>query len=385
MMSEDIKIKIILVDDEELILGLFRSVLQTQGYEVDIAVDGQQALQLCAENDYHIMITDLNMPNMDGMALLKRVKDRWPMMEVIVVTGYGTMQTAIEAMKVGASDFIIKPVNFEQVQFTIQRCVHKIKAAMENQELREINAQLRSVNELKDKFLAITNHEIRTPLTIIKGYMEILEMIVDAQDPEVAETLEILKNTTNELSQTVERMHLLNQANQVSLRNRPEKTDLKTLLESVCEKMRRLFDYRKIEFKVKIPDKSIVAYGSAKKLRIILQELLQNALKFTPEGGNVEVFCRDGENEVAVVVKDTGIGIPYDKQELIFTGFYEVQDSINHKSGNEEFMGGGMGIGLRLVKELVTALNGRIELLSEPGRGSVFKVVLPKSVEPVSV
>jgi two-component system phosphate regulon sensor histidine kinase PhoR len=180
-------------------------------------------------------------------------------------------------------------------------------------------------------------------------------------------------------------MHLLNQANQVSLRNRPEKTDLKTLLESVCEKMRRLFDYRKIEFKVKIPDKSIVAYGSAKKLRIILQELLQNALKFTPEGGNVEVFCRDGENEVAVVVKDTGIGIPYDKQELIFTGFYEVQDSINHKSGNEEFMGGGMGIGLRLVKELVTALNGRIELLSEPGRGSVFKVVLPKSVEPVSV
>ncbi len=384
-MSEDIKIKIILVDDEELILGLFRSVLQTQGYEVDIAVDGQQALQLCAENDYHIMITDLNMPNMDGMALLKRVKDRWPMMEVIVVTGYGTMQTAIEAMKVGASDFIIKPVNFEQVQFTIQRCVHKIKAAMENQELREINAQLRSVNELKDKFLAITNHEIRTPLTIIKGYMEILEMIVDAQDPEVAETLEILKNTTNELSQTVERMHLLNQANQVSLRNRPEKTDLKTLLESVCEKMRRLFDYRKIEFKVKIPDKSIVAYGSAKKLRIILQELLQNALKFTPEGGNVEVFCRDGENEVAVVVKDTGIGIPYDKQELIFTGFYEVQDSINHKSGNEEFMGGGMGIGLRLVKELVTALNGRIELLSEPGRGSVFKVVLPKSVEPVSV
>ena len=384
-MSDDIKIKIILVDDEELILGLFRTVLQAQGYEVDIAGDGQQALQLCAENDYHIMITDLNMPNMDGMALLKRVKDRWPMMEVIVVTGYGTMQTAIEAMKVGASDFIIKPVNFEQVQFTIQRCVQKIKAAMENQELREINAQLRSVNELKDKFLAITNHEIRTPLTIIKGYMEILEMIVDAQDPEVAETLEILKNTTNELSQTVERMHLLNQANQISLRNRPEKTDLKTLLQSVCEKMRRLFNYRKIDFEVKIPQKTIVAYGSAKKLQIILQELLQNALKYTPEGGKVEVYCRDGENEVAVVVKDNGIGIPYDKQELIFTGFYEVQDSINHKSASEEFMGGGMGIGLRLVKELVTALNGRIELLSEPGRGSVFKVVLPKSVEPVSV
>jgi signal transduction histidine kinase len=384
-MSDEIKIKIILVDDEELILGMFRTVLEMRGYEVEVAVDGQQALQLCTENDYHIMITDLNMPNMDGMALLKRVKDRWPMMEVIVITGYGTIQTAIEAMKVGASDFIIKPVNFEQVQFTIQRCVHKIKAAMENRDLREINAQLRSVNELKDKFLAITNHEIRTPLTIIKGYLEILKIIVDSQDPEVAEILEILKNTTNELSQAVERMHLLNQANYISLRNRSEKTDLKKLLQSTCEKMQRLFAYRKIKFDIQIPEKQLIVYGSTKSIRIILQELLQNALKYTPEGGKVEVYCHELEKEVALVVKDSGIGIPYDKQELIFTGFYEVQDLLNHKSGSEEFMGGGMGIGLRLVKELVTALNGRVELLSEPGRGSVFKVVLPKAIEFVAV
>ncbi|MCB0265284.1 MAG: response regulator, partial [Calditrichaeota bacterium] len=187
---DESQIRLLLVDDEAIILTLFKSALQAWGYTVDIAEDGKKALQLCNENNYHIMITDLNMPNMDGMALLKRVKSRWPMMEVIVVTGYGTIETAIEAMKMGASDFILKPVNFEQVQFTIKKCYQKIKAESENQELREINAQLRSVNEMKDKFLAITNHEIRTPLTIIKGYLEILEMIMESDDPEIAETID---------------------------------------------------------------------------------------------------------------------------------------------------------------------------------------------------
>ncbi|NIV15473.1 MAG: response regulator, partial [Aliifodinibius sp.] len=94
--------KVLVVDDEELIRNLFKNSLQKWNYKVDLAHDGQMALQKCSENDYHIVITDLNMPNMNGMSLLERIKSRWPMIEVIVITGYATIESAIEAMKIGA-------------------------------------------------------------------------------------------------------------------------------------------------------------------------------------------------------------------------------------------------------------------------------------------
>ncbi|MCB0268243.1 MAG: response regulator [Calditrichaeota bacterium] len=379
---DESQIRLLLVDDEAIILTLFKSALQAWGYTVDIAEDGKKALQLCNENNYHIMITDLNMPNMDGMALLKRVKSRWPMMEVIVVTGYGTIETAIEAMKMGASDFILKPVNFEQVQFTIKKCYQKIKAESENQELREINAQLRSVNEMKDKFLAITNHEIRTPLTIIKGYLEILEMIMESDDPEIAETIDIIRRTTLDLNSTVERMHALSRANQITWQGRKESVDLKEFLIKIREDMSGLFKHRNITLTVQTPEKQQFVMGTTPSIRIILQELLQNALKFTPDEGKVIVSVKEKDEHFVISVQDTGIGIPYEKQDLIFSDFYEVQDTINHKTSKAEFMGGGMGIGLSLVKEVVTSLRGQIELESEPNVGSTFKVYLQKATLP---
>ncbi len=382
---ENLEVKILLVDDEEIILTLFKAALQSWGYNVEVASDGQQALQKCSENTFQILITDLNMPNMDGLSLLKRVKDRWPMMEVIVVTGYGTIETAINAMKEGASDFILKPVNFDQVQFTIKKCYQKVLAAHENKELREANAQLRKLNGLKNKFLAITNHEIRTPLTIIKGYLEILSMILESDDQEVNETLEILQRTAGELNETVERMHVLTRANRAMSQVPKKRFDLVASVRSSCENMHGLFKYRAIEFVVDLPQTEIIIEGAVNNIRMIVQELLQNALKFTPDNGKVSIAIAETESEVSIIIEDTGIGIPYEEQALIFTDFYEVQDSINHKTSKAEFMGGGMGIGLSLVKEIVTTMLGRIELDSTPGVGSSFKIYLQKDTTPVPV
>ncbi len=379
---ENLDLKIILVDDEEIILSLFKTALESWGYNVETAGNGQQALQMCSENTFHIMVTDLNMPKMDGMSLLQRVKDRWPMIEVIVVSGYGTMETAIKAMKNGASDFILKPVNFDQVRFTIKKCYQKILAEHENKELREANAQLRELNGLKNKFLAITNHEIRTPLTIIKGYLEILNLILESDDQEVNETLEILQRTASELNETVDRMHALTRANRTVCQKQKGQFDVAASIRKTCENMRGLFKHRAIEFAVDIPQTPVLIVGCVNNVRVIIQELLQNALKFTPDNGKVSVVIAEIENEVCVCVKDTGIGIPYGAQELIFTEFYEVQDSINHKTSKAEFMGGGMGIGLSLVKEMVTTMRGRIELDSTPGVGSSFKIYLKKAAEP---
>ncbi len=384
---EHLDIKILIVDDEEIILTLFKSALETWGYQADIAEDGQKALQKCSEGDYQILITDLNMPNMDGMALLRRVKARWPMIEIIVVTGFGTIETAIDAMKMGASDFILKPVNFEQVQLTLKKCCQKIRADHENQALRESIAQLRELNAMKDRFLAITSHEIRTPLTIIKGYLEILEMSLEDQSPEVRETLDILLRTTRQLSETLNRMHALQRANRSGWSPPSEPVNLNALLQTVRQEMGRLFQHRQISFTVQLPETPVWVHGSPNALRIIIQELLHNALKFTPNHGRVGLTMKDNNADVEISVVDSGIGIPFGEQELIFAEFYEVQDSLHHKTSREDFMGGGMGIGLSLVKEVVTSLGGRIHLDSEPGAGSTFTISLKKAImsQPVAV
>ncbi len=372
------KPQILIVEDDELIRNIFQQSLENWGYPVDTAENGQDALDKIRKKNYHIVITDLNMPVMDGMTLLNRIKSDWPYIETIVVTGFATIESAIDALKMGAFDFILKPVNFDQVKITVKKCHHKIQADAENTHLKKINARLKELNEMKDKFLSITNHEIRTPLTIIKGYIEILDGLVQSHEPEIQEIFQILKTTIQELTQTIERMHTLSRANRGEWIAKPHLVDVTQVAHKVYNEMHRLFDHRSIQIKVSIPDHPLYIRGSFHALQIILRELLQNALKFTQDGGKVHLKIYETHKQVAICVQDNGIGIPYEKQEAIFSLFYEVQDVVYHKTSKNEFMGGGMGIGLSLVKEFITHMKGKIVVDSDPGIGSSFVVYLPK-------
>jgi signal transduction histidine kinase len=375
MKKEDLKI--LVVEDEEIIRMMFKQSFENWGFEVDTAENGKDALEKCQDNFYNIIVTDLNMPVMDGMELLKRLKAKWPYQEVIVITGYATIESAIEAMKLGAYDFILKPVNFEHVQFTINKLYIKIRAEAENEELREVNSQLMELNEMKDKFLYITNHEIRTPLTIIKGYIDVLRGLISNPNPEVSETLQILEETTGELSELVDRMHLLKSLEMGEIQKENDSLDLKEILSKVYRELGSLFKMREIELRVAVDKKPLFINGDYRQLRLVIRELLHNALKFTPDKGKVQVKMELKNEEIHYSVKDTGVGIPFDKQKLIFDRFYEIQDVVNHRSSKKDFMGGGLGIGLSMVKEILEGMNGKIEVISEPKQGSLFKIILP--------
>ncbi len=375
MKKEDVHI--LVVEDEELIRSMFRQSFENWGFQVVAAENGKDGLEKCQEHTFHMVVTDLNMPVMNGMELLKRIKARWPFIEVIVITGFATIESAIEAMKAGAHDFILKPVNFDHVQFTINKCYQKIRAQAENTELRQLNARLMELSELKDKFLYITNHEIRTPLTIIKGYLEILESMLPDSNPDVVEILEILDETTTEMNGLVDRMHLLDNLEQANYSIALQRIDLKKLMSKVYKEIVGLYNSRQIDLKIMLDKRPLIVEGDYRQLRLVLRELLQNALKFTPDKGKVRVQLELKNGRIIYSVKDDGVGVPFDKQELIFERFYEIQDVINHRTSQNEFMGGGMGIGLSLVKEIVNSMKGEIVLESEPGHGSLFRVVLP--------
>ena len=373
------EVKILVVEDEEIIRLMFQQTFESWGFQVDVAENGKDALDRCHRENYHIVVTDLNMPMMDGLELLKRIKIKWPNIEVIVITGYATIESAIDAMKHGAYDFILKPVNFDHVQFTMNKCYSKIRFEAENQELRQANSQLTELNEMKDKFLYITNHEIRTPLTIIKGYIDVLKNLVQNPNKEITETLEILDDTTEELNNLVDRMHLLEALEHGKMIPKIEQVDLRIVLAKVYREVARLFKNREIELKVVVDKKAIVIQGDYRQIQLVMRELIQNALKFTPDKGKVLVRLELKQDRIYYSVKDSGVGIPYNKQKVIFDRFYEIQDVVNHKTSKNEFMGGGLGIGLSMVKEIVTSLNGEIELISEPQHGCLFRINWPLS------
>ncbi len=372
-------VHVLIVEDEEIIRVMFQQSFENWGFQVDTAENGKEGLEKCQEKNYHIVATDLNMPVMTGMELLKKVKSKWPFIEVIVITGFATIESAIEAMKAGAYDFILKPVNFDHVQFTIDKCFQKIKRQAENTELRQLNAQLMELNEMKDKFLYITNHEMRTPLTIVKGYLDVLHNLMPEENEDLTEILEILNNTVNEMNDIVERMHMLEGLDQSEIADKSHAVDLKKLMSKVYKEMVGLYNTRNIDLKVLLDKKPMVLKGDYRQLRLVLREFMQNALKFTNDGGKVRVQLELKNKEIHYSVKDNGVGIPLEKQELIFERFYEIQDVINHRTSKQEFMGGGMGIGLSLVKNIVDSMDGKIFVDSNKNEGSLFKVILPYS------
>lgn len=372
-------IKILVVEDEELIRDIFKHSLESWGFSADTASDGKTALEMCQKESYHIVITDVNMPVMDGITLLKHLKSRWPFVEVIIVSGYASIENAIEALKIGAFDFILKPVNFDHVQLVIKKCYQKIAWQTESTELKEKNLQLKELNELKDKFLSITNHEIRTPLMIIKGYIEILEVELDDLNEEDKELVDIIKKTTQNLTETVERMHTLSHVSRGNWIGEKGNVDIVKAVYDVYSDLARLFEHRCIKVSLKMPDEPLWVKGNIFGLKLVSRELLHNALKFTQDNGKVELELCDVNDQITLIVKDNGIGIPFNKQQLIFADFYEVQDVMNHKSSTEDFKGGGMGIGLSLVKEIVNSLKGTIQFYSEPDEGTTFEIHLPKA------
>lgn len=375
--------KLLVIDDEEDVRDSYIDIFKFFGYDVDSAPNGREGILKVTKTDYDIVVTDLNMPEMDGIEVLKRVKKTKPFIEVIVITGYATLENAIKAMKIGAYDYFTKPIDMEHVKIVLSKCTQSIKSRRENEELKTLNRKLTEINELKDKFITITNHELRTPLTVIKGYLELINFYLQGNsDEDLTEALDITNETITEMVDIVEHLHDFSFFDYG--KKNYEKTEflLNDLLKTIYNEMKILFKSRNITFSF-IGNDLVKIEGDYERLKRSLREFVQNSLKFTEENGKVALSysLKPGDKNVYIEVIDSGIGIPADKQEIIFEPFYEIQNSLHHTTSKTEFMGGGIGLGLTLAKQVIESHDGHILVESEPKKGSIFTIVLPVKTE----
>jgi signal transduction histidine kinase len=371
---------ILVVDDEAPIRMLWQRFLTRWGYAHTLAENGQQALDLLRTTPYQLIVTDLTMPVMSGQELIRIVRHEQPELEIIVTTGHGTIEVAVELMKAGVFDFITKPISFNHAELIIKKCLDQIRSRRENERLRQMNRDLEALNRVKEKFIAITNHELRTPVSVLSNVIEILAE--ELKGSELESLVRMMERSGRQLNEIVSQMHEISAAKSQRLDLHLTQFPVANVCNEVVEEFALTLQRRKHRVSVGVPEELLLT-GDRAKFKKVVRELVQNAIKFTPDGGALAVSGQAAPDRcLKLEVRDTGIGIPKEHLDHIFDLFYEAGDTHHHHTSQDEFLGGGMGVGLAIVRDIVIAHGGELQVASEPGKGSTFTVIVPQSQQP---
>jgi signal transduction histidine kinase len=366
---------ILVVDDEAPIRMLWERFLTRWGYSYTLAENGQLALELLRATPYQLVVTDLTMPVMSGQELIHILKREQPEIEIIVTTGHGTIEVAVELMKAGVFDFITKPISFNHAELIIKKCQDQIRSRRENERLRQMNRDLEALNRVKEKFIAITNHELRTPVSVLSNVVEVLAQ--ELKGGEMEPLVRMMERSSRQLSEIVSQMHEISGAKSNRLDLQVTQFNVANVAEEVAEEFALTLQRRKQVMRQSVPAELLLS-GDRAKFKKVIRELVQNAIKFTPDGGEIAVAgAATPDKRLELKVRDSGIGIPKEHLDHIFDLFYEAGDTLHHHTSQDEFLGGGMGVGLSIVRDIVVAHGGELQVASEPGKGSTFTVIIP--------
>jgi signal transduction histidine kinase len=378
--------KILVVDDEKEIRGfLSKALIRMGGFQVELAESGKEALQKIEKESFDLVLTDLKMPKMDGLQLITEIAKSKPETLTMMMTGHGTIDSALEAMKRGASDYLMKPLNLDELIVRIQKVLEEkqrfVRLRDFADQLEKANQELRKIDSMKSEFVSVASHELRTPLAAIKNAVQlVLKGTAGKINENQARFLSMAERNINRLTNILNDLLNLSRIESGRIELNFEDIKLKGIIELAASSLRPHADEKSIQIDVEVSEQLPAVYGDQEKIEQILTNLISNAIKFTPEGGKVLIIAKPlskdqkgGYSErVAVSVKDTGIGIPPEHLEAIFEKFHQVEGSLHRSMG-------GTGLGLAITKGLVEAHQGKIWVESEPEKGSTFTFTLPLS------
>ncbi len=370
--------EILLVEDEPMLRNVWEKHLTRWGYRFDMAEIGENGLRQARKNRYRVVLTDLILPHLSGHDLIQTLKKEQPELEIIIVTGKATVEMAVEIMKAGAYDFITKPIDFIHAEMLLKNCMEQRMVQEDSRRLRQRTEDLESLKELKEKFIAITSHELRTPVGVLNNVVEILQKEIPSG--ELGRLVSMLSRSTSQLVEIVGKMHELSQEKSDKLALNLRSIPLLGLCREVMEEFLLYLNGRGLRCDLHVPGDLVIVADRA-KFRRVIRELVQNAIRFTPDEGSISVHAEKApDGKLTLTIADSGIGIARQHHKRVFERFYEVGALTHHQSPPESFLGSGMGVGLSIVNDIVAAHDGSVRLESEIGNGSRFTVILPQEV-----
>lgn len=380
----DPALTVLLIDDDREDYLLTREMLADvpgSGFQLDHAPTYEDGLAALRAGRHDAVLLDYRLGGRTGIELLREARDRERKVPVILLTGKGQRETALEALSLGVSDYLEKaglsPALLERVILYAVR--QRRQAAELEDKVRERTAELARANDAlrdearrKNDFIAMLAHELRNPLAPIRNALEIMRLTGhDAESVERSRAM--LERQVGQMVRLIDDLLDVSRITTGKLRVQPEATSLGAVIEAAVEISRPALEKAGLRFTLTLPPAPVPLVGDRVRLAQVFSNLLNNAAKYTPEGGAVALVAEAADRAVEVRVRDTGVGIPADVLPKVFDLFTQVDRSLNRSQG-------GLGIGLALVYRLVELHGGAVSVRSDgPGRGAEFTVRLPTS------
>jgi two-component system, sensor histidine kinase and response regulator len=358
------ELKILVIDDEEVVLDSCTQVLVGAGYQLLTAGNGADGLVRIDEARPHLVFLDLKMPGLSGLEVLERIRAGHPQLVVIVITGYATVSSAVEAMKKGAFDFLPKPFTPEELRLIAKRGLEHDRL------IRQTIALRREKEMLRENFAMIVSHELKAPLGALQqnlyGLIAGLEGRLSDEEQERFTRLQARLDGMLNLIHSWLRVFTVD-INKLKETFKPVSVD--GIVTMAVETVQAHAERKAIGIESSVGGPLPVVNGDEGSLTEVLVNLLGNAVKYSLPNGRIRVSAEASDGQVLVAVADTGVGIAREDLANLFQDFARGQQQPEGASG--------CGLGLAISRRIAEVHGGSISVESEPGRGSTFTLRLP--------
>ncbi len=367
--TESRHFSILVVDDNKENLKVVSNFLKEIGYQIALSLHARDALKILQENDIDLILLDIMMPEIDGYTLCRQIKtiDKLKDIPVIFLTAKTDTSDLVEGFRVGGVDYITKPFQKEEL---IVRVRNHIELAYARKEIIKQAEQIMKINKTKDRLYSVIAHDIKSPFanitmllsTVAEGYLE-------PGTDEYNEILQSIHASTKETYGLLENLLQWTRSQTGDLECNPESIQLEEMTGRAIRFLRPNAAKKSIQLIDSIQE-DLLVMADRNMMQSVLQNLIANAIKFTHEGGTIEIRAKQQDDKAVISVKDSGIGM---SQEMIKKLFVDGQSFTTHGTNSEK----GSGLGLLLVKDFISRNKGVLQVESAPGNGTTFIFTLP--------
>jgi len=358
--------KILIIDDEEVVLDSCAQILEGSNYELLTARDGSSGLDLFRQHGPDLVFVDLKMPGLSGFDVLQQIAASDPTAVAIVITGYATVSSAVEAMQKGAYDFLPKPFTPDEFRVITQRGLERRRLMLETMALR------REKELLREHFAAIVSHELKAPLGAVQQNLYALAMELDAVLTDAQRVrFDRMKASLDRLLNLI---HTWLRAYSTDLESLTASFRPVSLQDVTCKAVEVVEPHasrKDVEIRVVTEAKETMVLGEEGTLVEAVVNLLTNAVKYSRPRSRVEVSVRETDDRLVLTVTDHGIGIAREDLPFVLAGAGLRRPGVEAELG--------AGLGLAITRRIVEVHRGTLSVESEPGKGSTFSIVLPKA------
>lgn len=362
---------VLVVDDEEAIALTLREILAQDGYAVDAVTSVPEALAAIEQNQYHVALIDLRISDESGLTVLAKLREISPDTAAILLTGFGSLDTAIQALRQGAMDYLLKPCDIGEMKAAVARGVERSERDRRDREATTARDALEHALRSADEFLTIAGHELKTPLTIVIGWAQYSQrLLTQGAAGDAGAMLDVVVAQAQRVARLVDTFIDTIKVQHGSLTVEAEELDLRLLVKQAVRTAQAAAPDRR--FHLALPGEPVEVKASLNGLEQVMENLLGNAVKFSPSGGEISITVSRTDGAARVEVRDEGVGISPAQLPLVFERYHQAEGGVSTRRF------GGLGLGLYISRAIAEAHGGRLEAASAgAGHGSTFTLILP--------